>query len=226
MSARARTALLLSAACLAAGLAGCTSKASTSGAGGLGNVPTTGSTTTTAPAATTGATTPAATPTPTPKPVAAPLTCNQLESAMVGSTTVHYNGYTDGIPLGGLGVWSGEDGATVTLEPPCGIGDLDGDGAKDALGVVSLTTGGTGTFYTLVVWHNKNGKPVCTALLDLGDRNPIQTIAISGKVATVVWLTRTPDAPSAVLNLERTSTFKLSGHTLTETGHVDEPYGG
>jgi len=97
------------------------------------------------------------------------LSCAQLRHASVGSTTISYNGYHDSIPLGD-GHWSGEDGATVTLQSPCGIGDLNGDGAKDAVGVVALTTGGTGNFYTLVVWRNAGGEPVCAAVTDLGDR--------------------------------------------------------
>ncbi|MFC7479709.1 hypothetical protein ACFQX7_06320 [Luedemannella flava] len=101
----------------------------------------------------------------------AALKCAQLRSAAVGSTTISYNGYHDSIPLGD-GVWSGEDGNTVTLLEPCGIGDLTGDGAADALGVVALTNGGTGTFFTLVAWRNVGGNPVCAAVADLGDRTP------------------------------------------------------
>ena len=177
------------------------------------------------------------TPTATPKPAPAvtvtvtktaatpvkPLTCNELKTASVGSTTVSYNGYHDSIPLGG-GVWSGEDGTTVTLDTPCAIGDLNGDGAKDAVGVVYATMDGTGQFYTLVVWRNSGGHLVFAALKDLDDRNPVQTISISNGRATVVYLTRTDDAPMAEVNIKRTAVFKLSGHTFTELSHTDQPY--
>jgi len=135
---------------------------------------------------------------------------------------VKYNGYPDSIPLGG-GVWSGEDGSTVTLDMPCGIGDLDGDGAKDAVGVIDLTTGGTGDFYTLVVWRNHHAKPDFVALADLGDRNPVKSIAVAGGKATIVYFTRTDDAPMAELNIQRTAVYKLSGHTFSEISHVDVP---
>ena len=157
------------------------------------------------------------------RPPVAALTCAQLRSAAVGSTTVSYNGYHDSIPLGD-GHWSGEDGNTVDLQHPCGIGDLNGDGAADALGVVALTSGGTGTFFTLVAWRNAGGHPVCVAVADLGDRNPVRSVSIAGGRATVVYLTRTDDAPAAQVNLRRTAVYRLTGATLVETGHTDEPY--
>jgi hypothetical protein len=212
MSVRTRVAILTAtAASLALGAAGCASgSASNVGTGDLGTL----AGASTAPTAQPSASPPA-------KPAVAALKCAQLKSAEVGSATVSYNGYHDGIPLGGLGLWSGEDGNTVTLESPCGIGDLDGDGAKDAVGVVSLTSGGTGDFYTLVVWHNKNAKPVCVAVTDLGDRNPVKSIAIANRRATIVYFTRTNDAPMAELNIQRTAVFKLSGGRFSEISHVD-----
>lgn len=222
------TAAILSAGCLALGLAAC-GTSTTTGTGKLGGVA--------SPTPSTAVTTPASTPTPTPTPKPTPkpvvttpppaptaLKCGQLKSAYVGSKTISYNGYHDSIPLGGIGMWSGEDGNTVKLEPPCGIGDLNGDGVAEAVGAVMLDGGGTGRFWTLVVWRNSGGSPVCTALADLDDRTPVQSIAIAGGKATVVYLTRTADVPMAGLNIKRTSTFVLSGHSFTETGHVDEPY--
>lgn len=225
-SASRTVAFATTAAAVVFGLAACGSSGLAT-AGGLSTAPASPSPSSAGPAST-APVSPApvvtVTVTATAKPVVAkPLTCAQTKFAYVGSTTVSYNGYHDSIPLGG-GLWSGEDGNTVTLETPCAIGDLDGDGAADALGVVSLTSGGTGDFYTLVFWHNKNAKPVFAALLDLGDRNPVQSISISGGKATVVYLTRTDDAPMAEVNLKRTAVYKVSGPTLTELSHTDEAY--
>ncbi len=153
------------------------------------------------------------------------LTCAQLRNAQVGSTTISYNGYHDSIPLGD-GRWSGEDGATVLLRSPCGIGDLNGDGAKDAVGVVELSTGGTGHFHTLVVWRNAGGSPVCAAIADLGDRNPVQSISVAGQKATVVYLTRTEGSPMAMLNIKRTAVYKLAGTTFSQVSHSDAAYSG
>ncbi|HKD99099.1 MAG TPA: hypothetical protein VKB69_16085 [Micromonosporaceae bacterium] len=221
----ARTrAVSLAAGLVLLGLAGCASTSGTQGAGALGTLGATPGASVSAGTGqpTTSPTTASPTPTHTAPPAPPkPLTCNQLKSAEVGSKTVSYNGYHDSIPLGGIGQWSGEDGNTVMLEPQCGIGDLDGEGGADAVGVVSLTSGGTGDFYTLVVWHNRKGKPVCVAVADLGDRNPVESITITGGQATVVYDTRTDDAPMAVLNIQRTAVYKLSGSHFTETSRVD-----
>lgn len=222
MSPRLRVAALAAVAgCLVAGASACGTKAE-NGSGSLG---TPSIVAVSSPA--TSPSTPATTAPPTTAPasvapaIPAALTCSQIKFAQVGSATISYNGYHDSIPLGG-GVWSGEDGNTVTLQTQCAIGDLDGDGAKDAVGVVTLSSGGTGTFYTLVVWRNVNHKPVFWALSDLDDRTPVESISISGHVAIVVYDTRTPDASMIEHNIKRTAIYKLSSHHFTETSHTDE----
>ena len=160
-----------------------------------------------------------------PKPAAKPLKCSQLDGAQVGSATVPFNGYPDYIPLT-EGRWAGEDGAEVELQEPCAVGDLDGDGAADALRALKLTANGTGRFSFLVFWRNAGGSPVYRTLSDLGDRNPIASISVSGGKATVVYYTRTPDVGMAVLNIKRTAIYKVSGSKLTELSHKDVPYAG
>ncbi|SBT48598.1 hypothetical protein [Micromonospora auratinigra] len=193
----------------------------------------------TAPAATTPAADPSedapdGTPSaaPTTKPVVAPkpappkapaLTCTQLGGAQLGSAKVPFNGYPDYLPLLD-GIWNGEDGATVELQKPCGIGDLDGDGSADAARAVLLRTGGVGQFWSVAFWHNSAGKPAYRSLVDLGDRNPVTAISVSGQRATVVWLTRSDGKSMAELDIERTSVYQLSGTTVTEVKHTDVPY--
>ncbi|MCI4063007.1 hypothetical protein MRQ36_10635 [Micromonospora sp. R77] len=176
------------------------------------------SSTTAAPVATTKA------PAPKPVPATVPaLTCKQLAGAHVGSAKVKFNGYPDYIPLLD-GIWNGEDGASVELQKPCGIGDLDGDKAADAVGVVTLRAGGVGQFWTVVVWHNSAGKPAYRTLVDLGDRNPVTSISVSGQRATVVWLTRSDGRSMAELDIKRTTVYQLAGTALTEVGHTDAAY--
>ena len=92
------------------------------------------------------------------------------------------------------------------------------------MGVVKITAGGTGRFYTLVAWlSNNSGVPQLAASKALGDRNPVESITIAGNQATVVYLTRTPDVPLAGLNLRRTAIFRLTDTGLTELSHVDAP---
>ncbi|SCL63083.1 hypothetical protein GA0070606_3735 [Micromonospora citrea] len=164
--------------------------------------------------------------TPTPRRTARPadrLTCADLRSAEVGSRQVRFRGYADPIPLAG-GRWAGGDGSTVELQKPCAIGDLDGDGADDAVGVVMLNGGGSGSFFTLAVWRNVGGDPAYQAQTDLGDRTPVTSVSVRDGRATVVYLTRTPDSAMAELNIRRTASYQLSGTSLTERGHTDAPY--
>jgi hypothetical protein len=184
------------------------------GAGGIGAAPTS------------APTTPKAAPTAgSPGKKTAALTCTRLASAELGSTTLRYQDYPDPLPLA-EGRWAGEDGVTVELQDACGIGDLDADGAADAVRALLMETGGTGRFFGLAVWRNVGGAPVYLTVTDLGDRTPVESITIASGRATVVYLTRTPDAPMAMLDIRRTAVFRLSGGGLTEVGHTDAPYSG
>ncbi|HEX6872389.1 MAG TPA: hypothetical protein VF163_14935 [Micromonosporaceae bacterium] len=201
-------------------LAGCGSGGDSPTGGG--QTPTPGGSGVLGGAPTAPATTPPTTTKPPVKPVAKPLTCTQLKNAKLGSATVRFNGYPDYIPLAD-GIWNGEDGASVQLQQ-CAIGDLTNDAAADGIASIVLSTGGTGSFYSLAVWRNVSGAPDFTALLDLGDRTPVESIAVSGNRATVVYLTRADDEPPVALTIRRTAVFKVSGGTLVEQSHTDAAY--
>ncbi|MFI5835895.1 hypothetical protein ACIA5A_19705 [Micromonospora sp. NPDC051300] len=171
---------------------------------------------------TTAAARPAAPPAPRAPKVPA-LTCAQLSGADLGSPTAPFYDHTDHIPLTD-GVWNGEDGTGVELRKPCAVGDLDGDKAADAARAVLVRTGGTGQFWSVVFWRDTGGKPTYRAVVDLGDRTPVTSVAIAGQKATVVWLTRSADASMAELNVRRTTVYKLTGNTVTEVSHADAPY--
>jgi hypothetical protein len=151
------------------------------------------------------------------------LTCAQAHNAQLGGPGLSYQGYVTPLQLVG-GNWYG-NGSHVQLLS-CAVGDLDNDGAADVLAAVELTNGGTGQFWTLVFWHNGGGSPIFAAQLDLGDRNPVQDITISGDKATVVWWTRKPADPMYKISIVRTSVYKVSGSTLAEISHTDAPYTG
>ncbi|WP_157744990.1 hypothetical protein [Micromonospora coxensis] len=42
--------------------------------------------------------------------------------------------------------------------------------------------------------------------------------------ATAVWLTRSAGRSLAEVDVRRTSVYRLSGTTLVEVGHTDQPY--
>ncbi|MFE7952903.1 hypothetical protein [Streptomyces sp. NPDC057426] len=183
----------------------------------------------TADASPTRTTPPARTTTPPPSPSSGParaLTCDQLRNAQVQTALVKLPDH----PRPGMrltdGHWEGEDGVQVDLQPQCAIGRLVGDGAADAVGVVKITTPGTGRYYTLVVWRNDHGTPVPFATESLGDRTPVVSLAVTPPAVTVVYRTRRDGEPLAVTTLTRTALYRVAGAGLYEVSHVDTPHAG
>ncbi|MGN9766785.1 hypothetical protein ACTMS2_16705 [Micromonospora sp. SD12] len=158
--------------------------------------------------------------TPTPRPTDDRLSCLELRNTRVGSRKIRYRGYAAPIRLAD-GRWSDPDGTRVELQRPCAVGDLDGDGAGDAVGVVMLDGGGTGRFFTLAAWRNVRGEPDYQAQVDLGDRTPVESVSVRDGRATVVYLTRPADGPMAELSIRRTAVYQLRGTTLAELRHTD-----
>ncbi|MEV4663456.1 hypothetical protein AB0J85_16105 [Micromonospora echinofusca] len=151
------------------------------------------------------------------------LTCEQLKTAALGNGSERYNGYAEPIPLVD-GMWSGEDGTVVYMQQPCAIGDLTGDEAADALVPVLMDGGGTGKFWQIVMYGNIDGRPVYVTMVDIGDRTPVESVSISSRRATVVYLTRPEDASAAEVAVRRTAVYQLSGSRLVEVSHTDTPY--
>jgi hypothetical protein len=169
-----------------------------------------------APAATTGKPAPAGPAKPR------PLTCRQLETASLGSAAQPYNGYRDPIPLVD-GMWSGEDGVVVQLQTPCAIGELTGDNAADAVVPVLMDGGGTGKFWQLAMFRNVDGRPSYVTTVEIGDRTPIEKVAISAGRARVEFLMRPEDPSSSVDVVRRTAVYQLDGNNLVEIGYFDDP---
>lgn len=171
------------------------------------------------------------TPQPTPAqstathPAGVPLTCRSIETAEVGNAAVPLEDIPDKVIKLADGRWSNVD-VYLELAGTCGVGDLNGDGSADAVSGIVIDTGGTGKFYSLVAWTSEDGRPALVASKSLGDRTPIEAITIDNTShrITVVYLTRTPDAPSAAINLRRTAVYRIEGNRLVEVSHTDEPY--
>ncbi|MFE5629493.1 hypothetical protein [Streptomyces sp. NPDC056463] len=169
---------------------------------------------------------PTRTASPAPSRPARALTCDQLRHARVQTALVKLPDH----PRPGMrltdGHWEDEDGVQVDLQPQCAIGRLVGDGAADAVGVVKVTTPGTGRYYTLVVWRNDHGTPVPFATESLGDRTPVVSLAVTPPAVTVVYRTRRDGEPLAINTLTRTALYRVAGAGLYEVSHVDTPYAG
>lgn len=149
-----------------------------------------------------------------------PLTCAQLQDAELGNVEHPYNGHSTPIRLHD-GDWSG-DGMVVRLQS-CAVGDLTGDGAADAVGVMLMDGGGTGKFWQLVFFGNIDARPHYVSTVDIGDRTPVEGVSISGQRLKVVYLMRPEDPSSTASIIRRTATYRLSGSLLVETGHTDVP---
>ncbi|WP_225801753.1 hypothetical protein [Streptomyces sp. NK15101] len=159
-------------------------------------------------------------------PSAGALTCDQLRSAALQTPSFRFPDAPDGTVAFTDGRWEG-DGVVIELQPQCGIGDMTGDPAEDAVAAVKVTTGGTGKFYGLVTWRNDSGTPVPVAAASLGDRTPVVSIDVSSpapRQATVVYLTRGDSDPSAVVTIRRSAVYRVTEPTMTELHHSDTPY--
>ncbi|MFE0650492.1 hypothetical protein ACFVZH_18085 [Streptomyces sp. NPDC059534] len=154
------------------------------------------------------------------------LTCEGLRDAALQTSDFRFPDAPEGTVAFTDGRWEG-DGVVIELQPQCGIGDMTGDPAEDAVAAVKVTTGGTGKFYGLVTWRNDSGTPVPVAAASLGDRTPVQSIDVStpaARQATVVYLTRGDSDPAAVVTIRRTAVYRVTEPTMTELDHSDAPY--
>jgi hypothetical protein len=154
-----------------------------------------------------------------------PLACSQLPNARVGSAALPLADFEPITVQLSAGRYNGADGAAVELQDPCGIGDLNGDGVFDAMGSVKISRGIAGQFHVLVAWlSNNSGTPQLAGSAALGDRNWVESIEIADGEATVVYYTRTPEAPMAMVNIKRTAIYELTAAGLVEVSHTDAPY--
>ncbi|MFB7542240.1 hypothetical protein ACFC0N_20385 [Streptomyces zaomyceticus] len=173
--------------------------------------------------------TPGKKPGPTKKPgggdTAGALTCDQLRNAELQNSSFRFPDAPEGTIAFTDGRWEG-DGVVVELQPQCGVGDVTGDPAADAVAAVKVTTGGTGRFFGLVTWRNDAGTPVPAAVVSLGDRTPVVSIGVSSPTrrATVVYLTRGDDDPAAVVTIRRTAVYRVAEPAMVELHHSDAPY--
>lgn len=77
------------------------------------------------------------------------------------------------------------------------FGDMDGDGTSDAVVLLAVSGGGSGTFHELAVLLNKGGKPVYAATKrGLGDRNIVNSLSIAKRIAAIEMKVAGPNDPA------------------------------
>ena len=115
---------------------------------------------------------------------------------------------------------SAPDSATKTkiwLGDAQTIGDLNGDGTDDAVALLIVDAGGSGTFTYLAAIINENGVAKPVASIFLGDRIIVKSLNIQSGEIEVNLLTRQPDEPMAnEPTVELTQKFILENLQLKE----------
>lgn len=99
------------------------------------------------------------------------------------------------------------------------LGDINGDGAEDALVTLVVDPGGSGTFTYLALVVNEDGTANPLAAVLLGDRVVVKSLALKSGRAVVSLLTRKPDEPmTADPTVEETREFEIKDGRLVELG--------
>lgn len=93
-------------------------------------------------------------------------------------------------------------------------GDLNGDGVEDALAVLGVETGGSGTFIHLAALLAQDGTARPLPAVLLGDRIQVKSLDIQDGQAMVKMLTQGSDDPQCCPSEEVTRTFLLGGDLL------------
>ena len=102
----------------------------------------------------------------------------------------------------------------VAMHPMFALGDLDGDGAEDAVVILVASGGGSGSFYSLEAVLNQAGNPHHVASAALGDRAQLESLSVASGRITVEMVTHGPNDPMCCPTLEVTQEYELQGGAL------------
>ena len=98
------------------------------------------------------------------------------------------------------------------------VGDLDGDGADEAVALLSYSSGGTGEFMSVAVVARRKGLAENVATAALGDRVKVRGARVEhGTLVLDVLRAGPSDAMCCPLDLA-TLTYRLEGGTLRRIG--------
>jgi hypothetical protein len=103
---------------------------------------------------------------------------------------------------------------TTRLLEPAAFGDLNGDGAKDAVVGLVTQSGGTGNFVELAAVLNQGGSPQNADTLPLGDRVVIEQASIQDGIITLNMRVHGPNDGLCCPSQLETWRFQLQGDHL------------
>ena len=105
-------------------------------------------------------------------------------------------------------------GIYLTLREHVAYGDLNSDGAADAVVILEASGGGSGTFRYVAAVVNEGGQPRHVASALLGDRVRIESLAIQAGRIVVGLIGHGPGDALCCPTQEQTRAFQLAGDTL------------
>ncbi len=106
---------------------------------------------------------------------------------------------------------------TVLFNDLTATGDLSGNGSLDSAVILTVNSGGSGTFYNLYGILNDKGTPKPSAPELLGDRIKLKGLAIQGGELIIDFLTQGPKDPMTNPTLGVTRKYKLQDGKLVST---------
>lgn len=96
------------------------------------------------------------------------------------------------------------------------FGDIDNDGNKDAVAIITERYGGTGAFKNIALYINDNGNPIFKNYIEIGDRTVINSIDIENNNITLNTLTHDSGEPMCCPNTQKIMKFKVENNLLVE----------
>ncbi len=146
-----------------------------------------------------------------------PLTAEAVKNAQVALTTLSGDvaltyQLTDGIYIAEPD--PATDFAQISLLEPMAFGDMNGDGAVDAAALVAENYGGSGTFVSLVVFLNENGKPSQAAITPVDDRPMIKSVSIEAGMLALEATIHGLEDPMCCPALQTSRHYQLDGSEL------------
>jgi heat shock protein HslJ len=102
------------------------------------------------------------------------------------------------------------------------FGDLNGDGADDAVAILASSGGGSGTFISLEALLNEGGVAQHVATAQLGDRAQVQSVDIVDATVVVAMVTHGPNDPMCCPSLSVVDTYELQGDSLGQVSRVEQ----
>jgi hypothetical protein len=94
------------------------------------------------------------------------------------------------------------------------FGDLNGDGKDDAAVILAESSGGSGTFVSVVAILNQNGTPHQASQAQLGDRQVVNSVDISSGVIHLDMVVHSPNDPLCCPSLPQKQNYWLIGSKL------------